>query len=42
MEYVHGYMDRVHGNTVHRLKDFIKPEPSKSQWWAWINQCEEV
>jgi hypothetical protein len=24
MEYVHGFMDRVHGNAVHWLTDFIK------------------
>jgi hypothetical protein len=24
MEYVHGFMDRVHNNAVHRLTDFIK------------------
>jgi hypothetical protein len=37
MEYVHGFMDRVHGNAVHRLTDFIKPEPSKSRWRAQIH-----
>jgi hypothetical protein len=26
MKYVHGFMDRVHGNAIHRLTDFIKPE----------------
>jgi hypothetical protein len=29
MEYVHGLMDRLHGNVVNWLKDFIKPESSK-------------
>jgi hypothetical protein len=42
MEYVHGFMDRVHGNTVHRLTDFIKPELSKARWRAWISRCEGV
>jgi hypothetical protein len=42
MEYVHGFMDWVHGNAVHRLTDFIKLELSKSWWRAWISQCEGV
>jgi hypothetical protein len=42
MEYVHSFMDRVHGNAVHRLTDFIKPELSKSRWRAWISRCEGV
>jgi hypothetical protein len=42
MEYVHGFMDQVHGNAVHRLTDFIKLELSKSRWRAWISQCEGV
>jgi hypothetical protein len=37
MEYVHGFMDWVHGNAVHRLTDFIKPEPSKSHWRTQIH-----
>jgi hypothetical protein len=41
MEYVHGFMDRVHGNVVHRLTDFIKPEPSKSRWRAQIHRVKE-
>jgi hypothetical protein len=34
MEYVHDFMNWVHNNAVHWLTNFIKPEPSKSQWWA--------
>jgi hypothetical protein len=33
-------MDQVHGNAVHRLMDFIKPEPSKSRWRAPIHQAK--
>jgi hypothetical protein len=40
MEYVHGYMDRVHGNKVHRLTEFIKSEPFKSRWMAQIHQAK--
>jgi hypothetical protein len=42
MEYVHGFMDWVHDNAVHRLTDFIKPELSKSQLRAWISRREGV
>jgi hypothetical protein len=42
MKYVHGFMDRVHDNAVHRLMDFIKPELSKSRWRAWISRCKGV
>jgi hypothetical protein len=41
MEYVHGFMDRVHGNVVHRPTDLIKPEPSKSRWRAHIHRVKE-
>jgi hypothetical protein len=37
VEYVHGFMDQVHGNAVHRLTNFIKLEPSKSRWRAQIH-----
>jgi hypothetical protein len=40
MKYVHGFMDRVHGNVVHRLTDFIKSEPSKSRWRAPMHQVK--
>jgi hypothetical protein len=40
MEYVHDFMDRVHGNAVHRLMDFIKSELSKSRWRARIHQAK--
>jgi hypothetical protein len=33
-------MDRVHGNAVHRLMDFIKPESSKSRWRAQIHRAK--
>jgi hypothetical protein len=40
MEYVHGFMDRVHDNVVHWPTDFIKPEPSKSRWRAQIHRAK--
>jgi hypothetical protein len=40
MKYVHGFMDRVHCNAVHRLTDFIKSEPSKSRWRAQMHQVK--
>jgi hypothetical protein len=40
MEYVHDFMDRVHGNAVHQLIDFIKPELSKSRWRAQMHQVK--
>jgi hypothetical protein len=40
MEYVHGFMDRVHGNAVHQLTDFIKPKPSKSRLRARIHRAK--
>jgi hypothetical protein len=42
MDYVHGFMDQVHGNVVHWLTDFIKLKSSKSCWRAWISQCQGV
>jgi hypothetical protein len=42
MEYVHGFMDRVHVNAVLWLTDFIKSELSKSRWRAWISRCDGV